>query len=100
MDEYLNLFPARRPPPGANQRLFRKINDSKRGVTVPWASQNVGANTMKAYGKNIATAIGLPNPEKYTGHCWRRSAATLAANAGLTLPQVKALTGYTSGLVR
>ena len=88
LDDYIALFPAKKPPAGANQRLFRKINESRRGPSVSWNSQNVGLHTMKAYGVNIATAIGLPTPEKYTGHCWRRSAATLAAGKSPNWPHI------------
>ena len=35
----------------------------------------------------------------YTGHCWRRVAATLAAEAGLTIPEIKQITGHKSDTV-
>jgi integrase len=49
-----------------------------------------------AYGKRIATILGLANPERYTGHCLRRTVSTLCADAGLTIPQMKAVTGHRS----
>ena len=38
--------------------------------------------------KKIASLINLPNPNCYTGHCWRGTAATLA-DKGLSVLQIK-----------
>ena len=35
----------------------------------------------------------------YTGHCWRRTTATLAAAKGMTVPQIKQITGHRSDTV-
>jgi hypothetical protein len=61
-------------------RLRRRAEGDEDGswpVRLADISQNVGKITMKTYGKVMAAAIGLEEPEKYTGHCWRRIAATL-----------------------
>ncbi len=39
----------------------------------------LGVNTIGDTGKHIAKFLGLKDPERYTGHCFRRTAATLAA---------------------
>jgi len=44
----------------------------------------------------IAEDLGLPNPQHYTGHCMRRSSITTAADKGLSLPQIKAISGHKS----
>jgi integrase len=36
----------------------------------------IGINTMGKVPKTIAAFLELPNPELYTGHCFRRSSAT------------------------
>ena len=75
------------------QRLFRKL------LPTYFPGQAVGKHTLASYGKRLATAIGLTTPEKYTGHCWRRTAATLAAEAGSSLAEIKTLTGHKSDTV-
>ena len=44
----------------------------------------------------IADALGLPNPEYYTGHCMRRAAISHASDKGLTLTQIKGISGHKS----
>jgi hypothetical protein len=41
----------------------------------------------------------LPEPNKYTGHCWRRTAATHIADAGCSLTVLKQATGHLSDKV-
>jgi hypothetical protein len=100
VDKYLALFSARGRADNLKTRLWRRCSTSKAGaITCNWTAQNIGVNTCKLFGFQIATALKLADPKSYTGHCWRRSAATLAANAGLSLPQIKALTGHRSDTV-
>jgi len=49
----------------------------------------MGKEMLNKVGIDIATYLQLPNPEVYTGHCWRRSAATAFANAGASAEQLK-----------
>ena len=37
----------------------------------------------------IFLILGKPNPEWYTGHCFRRTGATILAEAGLTMNLIK-----------
>ena len=37
----------------------------------------------------IATFLGLSEPETYTGHSYRRSGATMMANSGATITDLK-----------
>jgi len=48
----------------------------------------VGRNTLPKIGIKIAEWFELPSPESITGHCWRRTAATVA-NAGEILINLK-----------
>jgi len=53
----------------------------------------IGKNPCTQVGKNIATFLKLPDPDKYTGQCWRGTSASFCADAGLT---TQALTGHKS----
>lgn len=39
--------------------------------------ERIGINKFGVMGKEIAKFLGLPNPERYTGHCLRKSHKTL-----------------------
>ena len=50
-------------------------------------------------GKPIATYLNLPNPQLYTGHCFRRSSATLLVDAGGDITTLKRHGGWKSTTV-
>jgi integrase len=56
----------------------------------------VGINTIGGAPKQIATFLGLKNPEEYTGHAFRRSSATLLAESGADTSILKRLGGWKS----
>ena len=56
----------------------------------------IGKNPCTQVGKNIATFLKLPDPDKYTGQCWRGTSASFCADAGLTTQQIMAVTGHKS----
>lgn len=58
--------------------------------------QVVGKNTLGKIAKKIALYMKLPDPELYTGHSFRRSSATLLANAGEGMIGIKQLGGWKS----
>lgn len=62
-------------------------------------SNRLGVNTIGNAFKAIATFLGLPNPENYTGHCGRITGATLMANSGASVMQLKVLGGWQSAQV-
>jgi integrase len=45
--------------------------------------QVVGINKIGEQPKIIAQYLKLPNPELFTGHCFRRTGATILADAGV-----------------
>jgi len=47
----------------------------------------------------FAEFLNKPSPELYTSHVWRRTAITWAAEDGLTLPQIRVLSGHRSDSV-
>jgi hypothetical protein len=59
----------------------------------------VGINNIGSIPSKIATFLNLPNPSQYTGHCFRRSSATLLANRGGDLLNLKRHGGWKSGTV-
>jgi hypothetical protein len=99
-------------------RFFRKIATTKGGkMTVGWKAQNVGkgpCSEVTKKGKNacscllflhikltldfytVAALLGKENFKEYTSHCIRRTAISLGANAGMTMSQLKAMSGHKS----
>ncbi|CAG9814340.1 unnamed protein product [Phaedon cochleariae] len=76
-----------------HNRFFVKYNSGKCGV------QPVGINTFGNLPKTIARFIGLPNSVLFTGHCFRRSSATLLADSGADLTRIKRHGGWKSSSV-
>ena len=56
--------------------------------------QPIGKNKIAGMPEEIAAWLKLPNPEKYTGHAYRRTAATLLATGGGTMFDLKLLGGW------
>ena len=61
--------------------------------------QNVGVNKIGNMGKEIALYLNLPNSNLYTGHCFRRSSATLLVDAGGDITTLKRHGGWKSTTV-
>ena len=47
----------------------------------------------------VAEFLNLVNPKMYTGHCFRRTSATLLADSGANLVTLKRLGGWRSSAV-
>lgn len=60
--------------------------------------RNVGKNKIAEYPKRVAERLGL-SPIGYTGHCWRRTTATLLAETDISLMQFKNAGGWHSDRV-
>lgn len=58
--------------------------------------QPIGRNKFLSTPKLIADFLGLPDPEKYTGHSFRRTSATLLANSGADIITLKQHGGWRS----
>lgn len=61
--------------------------------------QRVGVHYFGKMPGVVAEYLRLPNPELYTGHCFRRTSATLVADAGAELVTLKRLGGWRSSSV-
>ena len=52
-----------------SDRIFNQV--SSKGVTSVW-------------GKEMDQSTGIPDPKRYTGHCWRRTGATCLDEEGIS----------------
>ncbi|KAJ8980663.1 hypothetical protein NQ317_013275 [Molorchus minor] len=87
--KYLSL----RPPHVKHKRLFLYYKAGK------CSSQPVGKNTMGKIPSVVASYLKLPDVACYTGHCLRRSSATLLAGAGVDITTIKRHAGWKSTTV-
>ena len=53
-------------------RFFRNFNAKSNNCSL----QPMGINSLVAIPKFVASYLELENPEKYTGHCFRKSSVT------------------------
>lgn len=51
--------------------------------------QPVGINTFGTFPKKIAKLLNLDDDHLYTGHCFRRSLATMLADSGADIHTLK-----------
>jgi hypothetical protein len=56
----------------------------------------VGIHTFAAMPCQIVTFLKLQNPSQYTGHCFRRSSATVLAGHGADITTLKRHDGWKS----
>lgn len=72
-------------------RMFRTfVSEAKNNLTIGrFIKSPMGKNTLAKIPQNIASYLGLKNKELYTGHCFRRTSATLHANGGATSLDLK-----------
>ena len=61
--------------------------------------QNVGKNTVAKYPRKIAEFLQLSDVDGYTGHAFRRTSATIFANAGNTKLELKKFGRWASDTV-
>ncbi|KAJ8916728.1 hypothetical protein NQ315_013932 [Exocentrus adspersus] len=80
-------------PKAAGRRFFLRYVDGK------CITQHVGINTISKTFSKVASFLGLPDPESFTGHGMRRCSATLLANAGGDITTVKRHGGWKSTTV-
>ncbi|KAJ8981228.1 hypothetical protein NQ317_004172 [Molorchus minor] len=101
--KYLSL----RPPHVKHKRLWQsRVPQSKHLPRLflyykagKCSSQPVGKNTMGKIPSVVASYLKLPDVACYTGHCLRRSSATLLADAGVDITTIKRHAGWKSTTV-
>lgn len=88
--KYINLRPLTTNTP---LPFFVNYNNGK------CTRQCVGIHKLGGVPRDIAKYLGLPNSEAYTGHCFRRSSATILVDAGGDLLDLKRHGGWRSSTV-
>jgi site-specific recombinase XerD len=63
------------------------------------SKQPIGINTFSKLPSLIATFLKLEQPHLYTGHCFRRSSASILSNCGADFSAIKRLGGWKSTAV-
>ena len=84
-DKLLESVPEIKPQDAFFRRVLKKRFSNK---------EVIGRTAFGRIGREIATKLNLSNPEGFTGHCFRRSAATEAANNGATTTDLKTGMGW------
>lgn len=84
--KYIQLRPAHTK----TDRFF--VNYQKGRCTI----QVIGKNKIQAMPKETAIFLNLPSPEKYTGHSYRRTVSTCAADAGASIERVQEIGDWKS----
>ena len=70
-------------------RLFKGTPKYNHTDAAKFVNQPMGKNKLATIGVDIAKKLELSKPETYTGHCFRRTSATLAADGGATIPEMQ-----------
>lgn len=92
-DFYLNLvrqYTALRPDDIGLQRFFIKYQNGKCHRVV------MGIHKISNVPKDVATFLKLTNPHEYTGHCLRRTSATILVDNGGDITALKRHGGWKS----
>jgi integrase len=76
-----------------NERLFLRVWKGQA------TKQAVGKNKLATYPREIATFLGIENPSAYTGHAFRRTAATWLADNGIDTINLKRFGGWKSDAI-
>ncbi|KAL7305918.1 hypothetical protein TKK_0001923 [Trichogramma kaykai] len=87
--KYINA----RPNPCHTDRFFLQYHVGK------MIRQPIGINKFGSMPKEVATYLKLPNSDKYTGHSFRRTSATLLVDAGADITVLKRHGGWKSNTV-
>lgn len=87
--KYMSL----RPPDATTDRFFMQYRNGR------CVNQVIGKNNIAKFPKEIAKFLHLENPESYTGHSYRRTGATIAADAGASMEQMKRMGPWISPTV-
>ena len=87
--KYIDL----RPPDQFSDRFFINFQEGK------CTRQPIGYNKIRKTPSMIATDLSLNEPKNYTGHCFRRTAATLLSESGGNLTQIKQMGRWRSDAI-
>lgn len=88
--DLITKYRSLRPEKRVNDKFLFAYNEGV-GINNP-----VGINKVGATPCVVAGFLNLHDKEKYTGHCFRRTSATLLAESGGTTLDLKKLGGWSS----
>lgn len=91
--EVVKKYQALRPSTMKTGRFFINYNKGK------CMAQYIGVNKMGNMPKEIAKFLGLADADSYTGHSFRRTSATMLADAGADILTLKRHGGWRSNAV-
>lgn len=91
--EYYRKYIASRPKDFNSLRFFFKYTNGK------GFKQAVGIHQFGKMPQIVATFLKLPDAKQYTGHCFRRSSATILVDNGADLTCLKRFGGWKSSTV-
>lgn len=87
---------------GSNRFFWqrREIKNGKVGTgCFRWHAQVIGTSWFGSYTKRLAKEIGIKEWRCYTSHSVRRTGASMMANGGCSIPQLKCYGGWDSDKV-
>lgn len=93
MTKIIEKYTALRPSNVKTERFF--LNYQRGKCTV----QPIGINKLRKNGQLIAEYLKLENPNTYTGHCFRRTSASVLVDAGADITALKRHGGWKSNTV-
>lgn len=93
MVHLVRTYASMRPSDVETSRFFLSFRNNK------CTKQPVGIHTFGNMCKIIAAFLKLPYSAEYTGHCFRRSSASLLADSGVDLHTIKRHGGWKSDTV-
>lgn len=88
--DIIRMYIALRPTNLTHDRFF--INYLNEKCTI----QPVGIHRIAKVPQIVAKYLGLEDPSSFTGHCFRRTSASILANAGVTMGDIKRHTEWHS----
>ncbi|KAJ8909322.1 hypothetical protein NQ315_016113 [Exocentrus adspersus] len=91
--EVCRKYMALRKPETTHSRFFVRYEKSQCTV------QAIGKNTFGKIPQKVAEYLNLPNSTLYTGHCFRRTSASLLADSGASIDVWKRHGGWKSASV-
>ena len=87
--EYIRL----RPNDYASNRFFVRYENGK------CIRQEIGSHTVGKVPARIASFLKIDNFQRYSGHCFRRTAATLASESGVSIQTIKQMGRWRSDAI-
>lgn len=82
--------------PEGHEFLWHGLKWAGKGKTAGFKISRLGINTCRKLSVQIAKTLGLPDPDRFTGHGIRRSSATRMADSGASLSEIMRFFNWSS----